>query len=561
MPSQFKSGMKFPPQDSTKRLDQYNKIKALYKNDRSLWIQISDHTDSGVRLRHDAAGDPQTGKYLSDLSSALDKKDTGRKRFISFNPMKLITSKMAQLIFNKPVRIANIKGEPETEYAIRRIIRDNKLNKTGNKAVTDLWLWGDFFGRLRVGSHSSYKDKEPMVFVDRINPRYCFPVYDSDEMSSCAIIHPGKAEGTEKKPVLIENHTPGSIEYSGFYMDSETLSEEIPFGEQIWQSLWPNIPQQVIDTQVDRLLVWHVAQGQLEGNFGETRFDPVLELIADIGKKIGGLSHVHDVAASPKLRIPESMISRPDGSADMEVFVRDVIPIFPDTESGAIGWTEIVGSSMTITSDYINGLLDKICFLISVPRSLLFNTEGSVESGVAIINKSLSAFLESQSMIGDIKNIFSEMLYYVQLIENKIGLVVETKIEDQDETGNEIEEVIYKKANYTASIPVIDIQFSVGNEPNVQNTIAKLNAGLISKADAYTEANPDAEPADVAEKIEEIEEEQSQLPTNKARNAMLNNFTQEANGGNTRSLNGEQFDQTNALTAAIATAQDTGVNQ
>lgn len=556
MPEQFATAMPFPPTESVNRLDTYRFMENLYKGDAALWKKIASQSTNPIKVEYDSAGNAKLGKFVQDMSAAFDSLDTHKQRYLSFNPMRLIVSKMEQLIFNKAVQIANIPDEPETEYAIRRIIRDNRLNNTGKKLVRSLWLNGDLFLRIRVGSHASYRNKEPMVFLDAINPAHCFPVYDSNEMSKCSIIYPLQKE--KEKYLLIETHVPGETQYTGYRQKGEEIGEEIEFGSNQWKELWPETRDQVIDTQIDRLAVWHLSDGQIEGNFGIPKFVPAIPMMADMSKKLGGLSHVHDVAASPKLKIPESMTKRKGN--DLEVLARDVIPMMPDIGDMDIGWIEIVGSSMTITEGYIDKLLDYVCFLCSAPRSLLFNNfDGGVESGIAIEKKALSAFLESQSVINDLRDIFSESLYYAQEIENKMKLVVENEVNEISETdGKEYSSIEYKQADYKVVAPDIRIQFSTGNEPNVNNIVTKLNNGLMTRNDAYQEANPDVPPSDTDKKLREIDKEQNNLPANRATNAFLNNFTQEPNGGNPRSQDGENFDAENELTRAIQEAQNVG---
>ncbi len=554
------TGNKFPPKDQRDRLSRYRLMDSLYRGDRAAWKSLSSNLQAQYNnfdVKTSTAPDLDEEHRISDLQVTSE---TKYKHYKLINLFQFIVNKMQQLIFNKPIRIKALTKNEDANHAVTRLIRDTKLREIGVKAIKFLQVDGDAVFKLRVGSRPEYKDDPSRVIIDSVPPEFYFPEFEpgSDFAVSAANIafiktlH--KSEDDDKKYLMVERHEPGEITYFAYELQGEEIGAEIEIDNELWKELWGDI-KQTQPTGVDRILVWHVPWNPFKAGWGVSEYNSVLDLLDDMNKKLGGLSHMHDIAASPRLKVPESsVVTGKDGMLTMKL--GDVIPMIPGYGDKDFGWIEINGAGLTITMDFLSEIQEQICMVTSAPRSIFSpKSEGGTESGVAIEKKAVSTALQAGYVIGLLTSVFEEILFYAQRLEVKNGLIVElppVKIVDEQEPipeGEGLEVEIDKqkpnatesnaveltgKANYIPERVPIEIQFGLSEDETevVDNAIKKLLRGLTTREEAIKEVNPMLDPLFIQEFIEKIDADQAKQPLERITSDFADNLRNGGTGGN-----------------------------
>lgn len=558
----FRIGETYPPKGDVERLTRYRLMDGLYLGDRATWRGLRDYLQGGSdKVNISYASDVEYGRHFDDKFRQDDLHiKEAKETYIVYNLVRLITDLFSQLGFTRPMRQREIPDNEEAAYAIRRLISDNKLKNFFKQVFKISFVTGDCYAKLRIGSKPEYRNARSEVMFDCIPPEYVFPEFQPGtnwRMEACNIAQ--KRTIGNNTYLLNERHVPGQIQYQIYWIDGGVIRKEIDFGQQdLWNALWPGIESPTQDTLVDRLLVWAVSWDKYKNGFGESEFYDDLDLFEEVNRKLSGLSHMHEVCTSPILRIPESLMSGQQAKGGYyEMPIKDIIPISPGVPGTDIGWVEITGSGPNLTLEYIHAIIDYIFAITQAPRSFIKTTKEGVqtsESGVAIEKKAASTTLQGLEAISTIREVAEEMLYYAQLLEInhqlEIEMIPEPKIsvhnalqdngsiEGIDTTEEKQAGVDLKAAAYSAASPELEFQWGLipDIQQRVQDAIAKIQAGLITRQDAILEANPDIDPAEVQGYLDAVDQDIAQTPVGQATGALRESLLRSQQEGESNPL-------------------------
>ena len=616
--SLFEIGADWPPKDSVDRLNNYNRYKLLYAGDLATWEAVQRQ---GAQVSYPRKPGEDGEIDYTKLRQQRAQETPARKKYKVMNLMKFIVEKFQELIFNRPIRLNKVKANEQAAYAIRRNIRDTKLNEAGSNALHDRMVLGDAVLKIRVSDNVVYAGRGKQVYVDNVPPQYYFPEFVGGSMSEVSTAHiaiPKKIKTTtamgekELTYLCVETHYAGKIVYRLFQVEKNKITREIPhrreteYSKKLFQdwmngskvdadgkdipepppeyetpseywTAWPEVaimPNEansmilMIDTKADRSLIFHLG-GSATSPWGESVFAGDLTPLDEINRKLGGLAHIHDVLSRPRLLYPESRIRASEViNGKIELDIDDIITYAQDDEADKIKYLELQGNGPEMIARYIDSMVDTVMMLKSAPRSLLKPGEGGGESGIAIDKKTFSTALKTNSLIGKFNRLFSEMLWYAQILEVNWKLTVEISAHNTDgepsEAGtyNQALHIRQNIADYEPEWPVITITpYGLVPSVDVTNTRMKLDAGLITREDAYLEANPDEDPEQIRDVLDTIDEEmaarQAATPEGQTRNDFLGNLAGQRDQRNMP--NGMTPGGGSVLAKVIEQNQNTGV--
>lgn len=438
---------------------------------------------------------------------------------------RLIAKTSADMVAGGDIRVSALPRNEAAVNAARRILKQSNVN---------MLFWESAFNNaangisiLAVRAGQKHEKAETEIIWDEWQPDHYFPEYDGTRLISGNLVdvvvvelpvdgEPGK---TEKKRVLkVRRYTPGKIEYMAYTLggiDGQYQIEQvITPAMDAFGVVWPN-QSPVEDSKVNDFLFRVIPNIKFRGKWhGMDDFGGGIDPLFDVlNNRVGRREDILDKFSSPMLTAPEDAFTKNVETGMLEFRAQDAIPV-PRSGSGQDYGYLTWNAELTSVENAIKDAMEWILALTGTPKQFVGQEAGQgAESGRALKFRIIPAIAQADRKLGYYVDAMEELLFISQQLEVEHGieipyegeLPVPYPVRSRDSEG-----IDWKPADYVPERVELSIEIGIPVDATEASERAKskLESKLATHEDAYIEANPDIDPSDVGEKIDQIKREQ-----------------------------------------------------
>ncbi len=348
----LQSGKHWPPPSEAERLKNYHDNRRLFEDEHS-------------EVYH---------KQLRRISRVIGNFEEVISFPIIFNYQKLMSLKMADLIFGEPPKIT--ANDDKKQEVIDRVLLDTELMNSAYMAAIDVSRYGDSI------MSTSREDGSPRVFVQ--SPAIWFPVVDAANIRRLThhvlAYHYPVGKQWRLKVQVHKIDEPGKCEEHTYELNSTSG------GFSIGREIIDENTHALIETQFSECPVFRVSNVLTSDRiYGIDDYQSIDSIISELIIRVSQISRVLDVHANPSMAGPASALEQDSVTGQWRLKVGDYFPrnTNEDPTPEYIVWNASLDANFKQIELLINQL-----YTISEMGSAIFgdtsNSTGQVASGTAL---------------------------------------------------------------------------------------------------------------------------------------------------------------------------------
>ena len=466
-----KDGAKWPLEDHSDRLSQYQKNQRLFDG------------------KHFEA-------FNLTINSPLYKEQYGRLKYVMVNFAALVSKVSADMLFGEGIAIK--ADSKELTKWLNDLAFENKLGmQLYESALLNSALGDDVF---KIRSAPRYAGQtESTVIIEEISPTIYYPTFQGNnwraEPEYQDIAFEIMLPGDKQKYVRVERHYYDHIENKIFLIEKDGVLREKPDKLAVYNAAYGLSLEPTQETGIERSLVVHSPNWRAGRFWGISDYADLESLLYALNNRMTKNENVLDKHTDPILALPESLLDPKTGKVDRSKL--DVFTV-PDNEAGSspakpeyITWNASLENSFKQIEKLVEFL-----YMASETSPNVFgfgNAGGAAESGRALKLKLIRTIAKINRKKVFYDQTIKEVLYTAQLLAKKHGY----KVAGNAMPGEpEIPEIVWRDG-----LPIDEME-------QVELEAKRLDAGIQSKKDALIRID-NLTDEEALQKIEQIRNETS----------------------------------------------------
>lgn len=433
-----KIGSIFPSPADKARMDQYEYFTRLFRGEHFEAFNIK-------------VGDKDFAKAWAKL------------RYTVVNFAGLISKVVADMLFSEPVTVSAPDGDQEYLEGLWRI---NNLDVQLYESALSNSYKGDALFKLRVDKLEANKN-EMSVIIEDTTPNIYYPQVDgfnvrgnpkSETLAWTFKI--GDAEFLRE-----EIHTPGKIENKVWKMKDNKKGSEQDLSILGIPGIKP-----VEETGVEFSLLNHVVNWKTgDKYFGISDYYDLDSLFYAINNRMSKMDNILDKHSDPILKVPPGILDKNGKVKKSDLGVIEVA----EGEDGKVEYI-VWDASLENAFKQVEKLVEFMYMIGEVSPDVLGLGEGVSDSGRALKFKLMRTIAKVARKKLYYDQALKSLLYKAQVLAKERGLAID---------GKKLQgEPVIPELIWSDGLPTDEVE-------QIDNTVKKIDAGLMSKTQAIMELN------------------------------------------------------------------------
>lgn len=434
-------GQPWPPEDSSERLERYEKNKSLFKGDHA-----KVYKDWPRLLRE-------------DVKATLE---------LAVNFPGAVSKLFADLLFGEfPNFIAGEAGTPEQVW-LDDLVKANKLHQLNYRAALAQSYRGEAIYKLRLA-----EGRERAV-IDVIPASIWFPIYDEDNVTEIlghVLAWTKSVPQKKNRPEYLraEIHFPGSVHQRLYRLANGKIVERVDL-----KVLYDNPPPDDQETGVEAPLVIQVPNLELDDSpFGVDDYMECDTLFQELDIRLAQISRVLDKHTDPNMYGPEGVLEQDPATGEWHVRAGGKYFAVPDGSQppGYLVWD----AQLEANFKHIEKIMEAL-YIATDTNAAAFSllADGSVPSGAAL----------KRLLMRPLARTNRKRLYFDPALKKLIALAAQLEKANGKEAPDEVNvEIEWKDGlpnDPTEQAQIEQIRLAAGNT-SLESSVRRLD-GLTGQA-------------------------------------------------------------------------------